>query len=477
MSERVAAAWLLLPEYLAEHVLLSAAAMALGLGLEPRARDRGGTQHRACAGPCSRSPVSCRRYPGLALLALFYPLLLAASTLATRLFGVGFSALGFLPSLLALTLYSMLPVIRNGVTGVVNLDPAVIEAARARRHDGAPAAVARRVAARSADADGGRPDRCGLGDRSRDVVDARGADEPGQLYFRGAADPELGVGAVRVRGRGGARDARRFAARTDRERHCTSQPLARLRQGRWCCWPASPLAAVHARRRRAGDLRDRRQELFRAVHSGGAPGAEGHGAEGGAVGHRSGLGSAIVFEALASGDIDAYVDYSGTIWANVMRRTDVPTRDAILDEMRSWLAREHGIVLLGALGFENAYALAMRRDRASSLGIESIADLAAHASRAPHRRRLGVLRAAGVVCDTRRLWPFVRVATRVRADIHVRSRHQRRGRRDLGVHERWTDCGERPRRARGSARRDPALRRDRAARRQACSGSRCCAER
>ena len=69
--------------------------------------------------------------PGLALLALFYPLLLAASTLATHLVGVGFSALGFLPSLLALTLYSMLPVIRNGVTGVVNLDPAVIEAARA----------------------------------------------------------------------------------------------------------------------------------------------------------------------------------------------------------------------------------------------------------------------------------------------------------------------------------------------------------
>jgi osmoprotectant transport system permease protein len=88
-----------------------------------------------------------------------------------------------------------------------------------------------------------------------------------------------------------------------------------------------------------------------------------------------------VFEALATGDIDVYVDYSGTIWANVMRRTDVPTRDAILDEMRSWLAREHGIVLLGSLGFENAYALAMRRDRASSLGIESIADLAAHASR------------------------------------------------------------------------------------------------
>ena len=35
--------------------------------------------------------------------------------------------------------------------------------------------------------------------------------------------------------------------------------------------------------------------------------------------------------------------------------------------------------LLGALGFENAYALAMRREKAQALGIRSIADLAAHA--------------------------------------------------------------------------------------------------
>jgi osmoprotectant transport system permease protein len=35
--------------------------------------------------------------------------------------------------------------------------------------------------------------------------------------------------------------------------------------------------------------------------------------------------------------------------------------------------------MLGALGFENAYALAMRRDRAETLGIATIADLAVHA--------------------------------------------------------------------------------------------------
>jgi osmoprotectant transport system permease protein len=104
-------------------------------------------------------------------------------------------------------------------------------------------------------------------------------------------------------------------------------------------------------------------------------------AEGGLASRRTGLGSAIVFEALAAGDIDAYVDYSGTIWANVMRRADNPPRDRLLREMSEWLGREHGVVMLGALGFENAYALAMRRDRAGELGVRTIVDLAARSSR------------------------------------------------------------------------------------------------
>ncbi|HWN38955.1 MAG TPA: glycine betaine ABC transporter substrate-binding protein, partial [Gammaproteobacteria bacterium] len=101
---------------------------------------------------------------------------------------------------------------------------------------------------------------------------------------------------------------------------------------------------------------------------------------GGAAVQRTGLGSAVVFAALASGDIDVYVDYSGTLWANVMRRTDVPRREPMLADLRTWLEEEHGIVMLGSLGFENAYGLAMRRDRAEQLGIATIADLATHAS-------------------------------------------------------------------------------------------------
>src|SRR5258707_516105 len=63
--------------------------------------------------------------PGLAWLALFYPLLLATDRLA----GLSLPALGFLPAVIALSLYALLPIVRNGIAARQGIDPAVIEAA------------------------------------------------------------------------------------------------------------------------------------------------------------------------------------------------------------------------------------------------------------------------------------------------------------------------------------------------------------
>jgi osmoprotectant transport system permease protein len=102
-------------------------------------------------------------------------------------------------------------------------------------------------------------------------------------------------------------------------------------------------------------------------------------AQGLTAARRDGLGSAVLFNALTAGDVDVYVDYSGTIWANYMKRDDVKPRAEVLKEVADWLAKTHGVRMLGDLGFENAYALAMPRKRAEALGIGSIADLARHA--------------------------------------------------------------------------------------------------
>jgi osmoprotectant transport system permease protein len=95
---------------------------------------------------------------------------------------------------------------------------------------------------------------------------------------------------------------------------------------------------------------------------------------------RQGLGSVIAFQQLQSNDIQVYVDYTGTIWAVHMKRDEVADPDTVYREVKAWLKQEHGIECVGRLGFENAYALAMRRDRAEQLGIETIADLRKHQS-------------------------------------------------------------------------------------------------
>src|ERR1700751_1642912 len=118
-----------LPDYLGNHVRVSVTALALGLivslPLAVAARNRP-VMRGALLGFAS----IVQTVPGLALLALFYPLLLALASLSLAWFGFGFSAFGFLPAVLALALYSMLPVLRNTITGLQGVDAAILEAAQ-----------------------------------------------------------------------------------------------------------------------------------------------------------------------------------------------------------------------------------------------------------------------------------------------------------------------------------------------------------
>src|ERR1700754_942193 len=118
-----------LPDYLGNHVRVSVTALALGLlislPLALIARNR-----PVLRGTLLGFASVVQTVPGLALLALFYPLLLALAALSLSWLGFGFSAFGFLPAVLALALYSMLPVLRNTITGLQGVDPAILEAAQ-----------------------------------------------------------------------------------------------------------------------------------------------------------------------------------------------------------------------------------------------------------------------------------------------------------------------------------------------------------
>lgn len=105
--------------------------------------------------------------------------------------------------------------------------------------------------------------------------------------------------------------------------------------------------------------------------------------------HRQGLGNTGILEqALASGAIDLYPEYTGTIARELLRRegADAPRT---LEQLNALLA-PRGLKAAVPLGFNNTYALAMREDEAARLGVASLSDLARLPPERQRALRLGL---------------------------------------------------------------------------------------
>ena len=376
LDARLADAWSRLPDYLGNHVLVSLTALTIGLGISLPVAIASRRRPFLRGGLLAIASV-VQTIPGLALLALFYPLLLALAALSERVLGKGFSALGFLPAVLALALYSMLPVLRNTVTGLNGVDARLSEAARVVGM--APWRLLRDIELPLA-----MPIiMAGIRTSAVWVIGTATLATPigqtslGNYIFTGlqtqnwvfvifgcvaaallalAVDQLLALVQAGVTRRSGARTVLGAVGLAALTLAALVPGLARPQTeyfiGAKTFTEQYVLAAVIERRLEAAGLTAAR---------------------------RPGLGSNVLFDALAKNEIDIAVDYSGTIWANRMNRSDVLPRDQVLAELSRWLQTTYGIHMLGSLGFENAYALAMARRKAEALGIRSITDLTRYA--------------------------------------------------------------------------------------------------
>ena len=91
----------------------------------------------------------------------------------------------------------------------------------------------------------------------------------------------------------------------------------------------------------------------------------------GVVTRKLGMGSTgILFEALKSGAIDVYPDYSGTLAEAILKRPDLKS----LDEIREALSAMD-LTISGSLGFNDTYALAVKEEYADKHDLHSIGDL------------------------------------------------------------------------------------------------------
>jgi osmoprotectant transport system permease protein len=90
--------------------------------------------------------------------------------------------------------------------------------------------------------------------------------------------------------------------------------------------------------------------------------------------HRQGMGGTIIlWEALRGGQIDIYPEYTGTITQEILKSD----QQLGIQQIENALGKI-GIGMTEPLGFNNTYALVMRRDRAEQLGIRAMSDLQKH---------------------------------------------------------------------------------------------------
>ena len=370
MSEQLA----LLPGYLTAHLQLTLFALLVGTAFSIPVGVLL-TRRRWLEQPVLAVASAIQTIPSLALLAVMVPALAA----------IGFRSIGFLPAFIGLVLYSILPILRGTVTGLETVDAAVVEAARSvgmtpgqrfRRVE-FPLALPVIVAGiRTATVW-----TVGIATLSTPV----GAPSLGNYIFSGLQTRNFTAVLV------GSVAAAALALFLDALVRALGATILRRRQG-WTAIILVVFALLYAytvvsfTRGVRGSDRGRvmvgaktftEQYILSHILS-----QQIRDLTGTPVEVVASLGSTVAFDALRSGEIDVYVDYSGTIWATIMRRDTVPaSRADVLAEVRRFLTERDGVEVVGALGFENAYTLAMRRPQAERLGIVRIGDLARYAPR------------------------------------------------------------------------------------------------
>ncbi len=104
------------------------------------------------------------------------------------------------------------------------------------------------------------------------------------------------------------------------------------------------------------------------------------------VERRFNLGGAwLCHRALLSGDLDVYVEYTGTALMDIFKHPKETERAAVLDTLRTDY-RKLGLSVLSPLGYENSFAFVIRKDDASRFDLARISDLA----KVQDRFRLGM---------------------------------------------------------------------------------------
>jgi osmoprotectant transport system permease protein len=378
MNEQLAELLHNLPKYLGGHMLLSATALGVGLlislplGIIVSRRRKLVELTLGVAGVI-------QTVPSLALLALMVLVL--------------GGLIGFWPAFIALTLYSILPILANTVLGIKGVDPALIEAARGLGMSERQMLIRVQLPLAAPVILGGIRTATVIVVGTATLVTPVGGESLGNYIFSGleSMNPAATIFGCVV--------AALLALVMDQLVRLLE--VAARRRDRRLAWVGGVglvlvfgggLAAPLARLFESGGERVvvasgtfTEQHILNELLADRLRDAGFH------PDQRPGMSEGIQIEALRHNQIDCMVNYSGNIWTLVMKRKDFLDRQATIDEVTRYLAEKDGIVCLGSLGFEDAYAFALPRHHADGLNVHTVADLARlSGERARQHRRLRI---------------------------------------------------------------------------------------
>lgn len=86
-------------------------------------------------------------------------------------------------------------------------------------------------------------------------------------------------------------------------------------------------------------------------------------------------GTAVVHQAVVSGEVDTYLEYTGTGLTALLKLPVETDPQKTYDIVKSEYEKQFKATWLKPWGFNNTYALTMRQDRANELGIKKVSDL------------------------------------------------------------------------------------------------------
>ena len=98
-------------------------------------------------------------------------------------------------------------------------------------------------------------------------------------------------------------------------------------------------------------------------------------ADGARVERKFFLGGQVCFEALKKGELDLYVEYTGTGLVNLLGEPPATDPEAVFARVRGEFKSRWGLDWLPRLGFNNTYALVARQDDAARRGLKALSDL------------------------------------------------------------------------------------------------------